>query len=138
MTEMPTPPAPNTTTEEPGVTCAVFKAAPVPVVTAQPSNAARSSGISLSILTIARSCNSIFSAKEARSANCATSAPFCESRGFAPFGRKHAARLVQRWVRPDTHCGHDPQYIEVQAIIWSPDLTVVTSLPTASTKPAGS
>src|SRR5215470_2402172 len=138
MTEIPTPPAPNTTTDEPGVTCAVFKAAPVPVVTAQPSNAARSSGISSAILTTARSCNNIFSAKDARSANCATGAPFCDNRGLASLGRRQAARLLHRWVSPDTHCAQDPQYIEVQAIIWSPGLTVLTSLPTASIIPAGS
>src|SRR5262245_17178403 len=138
MTEMPTPPAPNTATEDPGVTCAVLSAAPTPVVTAQPTNAALSSGISSGILTTLRSCISIFSANEARSANCEIASPPFDRRGFDPFGRKQAARLVHRCVHPDKHCVHVPQYIDVQAITWSPGLTVVTALPTASIMPAGS
>ena len=47
----PTPPQPNTTTTEPGLTRAVLNTAPTPVVTAQPTRAARSSGMPLSIFT---------------------------------------------------------------------------------------
>ena len=52
---MPTPPQPNTTTDEPGVTLAVLMAAPTPVVTPQPMSEAISKGMSSSIL-IAASC----------------------------------------------------------------------------------
>src|SRR3954463_9383684 len=41
---MPTPPHPNTATVEPGRTSAVLIAAPTPVVTPQPINAATRSG----------------------------------------------------------------------------------------------
>src|SRR5258706_287958 len=47
----PTPPQPNTATVEPGSTLAVLNTAPTPVVTAQPTSAARSSGIFGSIFT---------------------------------------------------------------------------------------
>ena len=47
----PTPPQPNTATLEPGSTRAVLNTAPTPVVTAQPTSAARSRGIFGSILT---------------------------------------------------------------------------------------
>jgi hypothetical protein len=50
ITESPTPPQPNTATDEPGATFAVLKTAPTPVVTPQPTSAAQSSGILGSIL----------------------------------------------------------------------------------------
>src|SRR5262245_28139391 len=49
MIDRPTPPQPNTATDEPGVTFAVLIAAPTPVITPQPTSAALSSGIALSI-----------------------------------------------------------------------------------------
>ena len=58
----PTPPAPNTATEDPGSIFAVFSTAPTPVITPQPTSAARSSGTSSRIFTTAFSCSSIFSA----------------------------------------------------------------------------
>ena len=51
MAFRPTPPQPNTATVAPGSTRAVLKTAPTPVVTAQPTSAARSRGIFASILT---------------------------------------------------------------------------------------
>ena len=51
MEVMPTPPQPNTTTDEPGVTLAVLMAAPTPVMTPQPTRPPISSGMSSSILT---------------------------------------------------------------------------------------
>ncbi len=42
ITLRPTPPQPNTATDEPGLTFAVLNTAPTPVVTAQPTRAARS------------------------------------------------------------------------------------------------
>src|ERR1700759_2367111 len=47
----PTPPSPNTTTDSPGETFAVLITAPTPVKTAQPNNAAVSSGNARSITT---------------------------------------------------------------------------------------
>ena len=47
----PTPPRPTTATDWPGSIFAVLIAAPTPVSTAQPNNAARSSGRSGSIFT---------------------------------------------------------------------------------------
>src|SRR3972149_1702334 len=47
----PTPPQPNTATVAPGSTLAVLNTAPTPVVTAQPTSAARSSGTFGSIFT---------------------------------------------------------------------------------------
>src|SRR5438270_13226047 len=43
MTAWPTPPQPMTATVEPGLTCAVLRAAPTPVVTPQPMSASCSS-----------------------------------------------------------------------------------------------
>ncbi len=40
----PTPPTPQTTTVLPALTCAVFSTDPMPVVTAQPINAATGKG----------------------------------------------------------------------------------------------
>src|SRR5919108_1676033 len=62
MTLRPTPPQPNTATEEPGATLAVLKTAPTPVVTPQPTRAARSSGILGSILTRLSTCTVAYSA----------------------------------------------------------------------------
>ena len=53
---------PKTATVEPGSMRAVLSTAPTPVVTPQPISAARSSGISLVILTRAFSCTSMFCA----------------------------------------------------------------------------
>src|SRR3981081_3395724 len=50
MTEMPTPPQPNTTTDEPGVTLAALMAAPTPGVTPHPTSAAMSHGPSSGIV----------------------------------------------------------------------------------------
>ena len=47
----PTPPQPKTATRSPGRTPAVFQTTPMPVVTAQPTRAAMSSGIAGSMRT---------------------------------------------------------------------------------------
>src|SRR5919197_6512969 len=62
MTLSPTPPQPNTATDEPGTTLAVLKTAPTPVVTPQPTSAARSSGIFGSIFTRLSTCTVAYSA----------------------------------------------------------------------------
>src|SRR5207237_1307181 len=83
--DSPTPPQPITATVEPGSTLAALNTAPTPVTTPQPTSAARSSGISGSILTTACSCTSICSAKEERFRNwCITSPPFQDRRRETP------------------------------------------------------
>src|SRR3546814_7726069 len=62
----PTPPQPTTATVSPGVTLHALKIVPAPVVTAQPINAARSSGMAGSIATQACSWTSIASEKADR------------------------------------------------------------------------
>ena len=64
--DRPTPPQPITATVAPGSTLAALNTAPTPVMTPQPTSAARSSGMSSSIFTIAFSCTSICSPKEDR------------------------------------------------------------------------
>ena len=51
MAHNPTPPTPNTATDSPGFTCAVFITAPAPVKTAHPTIQDISVGYSLSIGT---------------------------------------------------------------------------------------
>ena len=138
ITEQPTPPQPNTATDDPGVTLAVLRAAPTPVVTPQPTREATSSGRSSAIFTTARSWTSITSAKPDRSANWRSGMPSRLRRGGSPLGRMQKRRSVHRWGRPSWHCLHVPQYIEVQATTWSPGWTEATLDPTASTIPAGS
>ena len=62
ITFRPTPPQPNTATEAPGFTLAVLNTAPTPVVTAQPTSAARSSGTAGSIFTRLSTCSTAYSA----------------------------------------------------------------------------
>ena len=64
--DSPTPPQPITATVAPGSTLAALNTAPTPVITPQPTSAARSSGMSSSIFTIEFSCTSICSPKDDR------------------------------------------------------------------------
>jgi len=64
--DSPTPPQPITATVAPGSTLAALNTAPTPVITPQPTSAARSSGISSSIFTIEFSCTSICSPNDDR------------------------------------------------------------------------
>ena len=75
MMESPTPPQPKTAAVEPGVTGAVLIAAPTPVMTPQPTNAALSRGMLLSIFTAAVWGTTACSAMQPR--NCMT--PSCVS-----------------------------------------------------------
>ena len=59
---MPTPPHPNTTTDDPGVTFTVLIAAPTPVVTPQPMSDAISNGTSSAILMAASAGIVVYSA----------------------------------------------------------------------------
>ena len=82
--DSPTPPQPITATVEPGSTLAALNTAPTPVITPQPTSAARSSGISGSIFTIEFSCTSICSAKEDRLRNWFMCSPFQVMRCATP------------------------------------------------------
>ncbi len=65
-TAVPTPPQPMIATDEPGLTSAVFSAAPTPVVMPQPMSASWSSGTLVSTLTIEDSWQVITSEKVPR------------------------------------------------------------------------
>jgi hypothetical protein len=62
----PTPPAPYTTTLSPGRTAAVYNAAPTPVATAQPTNAAAVIGVESGSGMQAGAGTTAYSAKAAR------------------------------------------------------------------------
>ena len=72
----PTPPQPITATDEPGATFAVLNTAPTPVVTAQPTSAARSNGIVGSILTRLSTCSVAYSAITPQPEKTLSGAPF--------------------------------------------------------------
>ena len=61
-TDSPTPPSPTTSTDCPGSTFAVFRTAPTPVMTAQPTRAACSSGTPSGTGSTARSLTTVDSA----------------------------------------------------------------------------
>src|ERR1700693_18742 len=104
------PPAPNTATEEPASTFAVFITAPTPVTTAHPSSAADPSGTSLGIFTKPFSWVSIFSAKPAASPVMATILlPRYGIRGRVPAPRSVAERFLHRLGWPDRHWLQRPQ-----------------------------
>ena len=106
MTEMPTPPQPNTTHVDPGATFAVLMAAPTPVVTPHPMSEAMSNGTSSSILTAA-SCGTTSS-----SANVPV--PAMPNRSVSPslnFGigdgeLDHDAEVRLLWSTHATHLPH--------------------------------
>ena len=108
------PPQPMTTTVSPGATRAVLKMAPVPVTTAQPINAARSSGISLRIFTIAFSCTSICSANEDKLRNWWILPGFDHVMRLETPGISLTLVLVQMAGRPAVHWSQVPQKTERQ------------------------
>ena len=121
--DSPTPPQPITATVEPGSTLAALNTAPTPVITPQPTSAARSSGMSGSIFTIAFSCTSISSAKDDRFRNWfISSPPFHDRRRETPGGNLTSV-FSHRLGWPVTHCGQVPQNTERQVMTWSPGLT---------------
>ena len=111
----PTPPQPISATVEPGATFAVLNTAPTPVVTPQPISAARSSGMSLRIFTIAFSCTSICSAYEDRSRNCHTGVPSLDSRCGSVNGRRVSV-FAHSEGRPDRQNSQCPQNTDRQVI----------------------
>src|SRR5690606_3766199 len=136
MAEMPTPPQPNTTTDEPGVTLAVLMAAPTPVMTPQPTSDAISWGVSGSIFTTPCSGMIISSAHVPEPAKPNT--------GW-PSRRKWGVPAAANWTL--THrcgCLKSMQNLQLphgalQAMItWSPGCTLVTPSPTSLTTPAPS
>src|ERR1700743_2133552 len=105
-------------------------------MTPQPISAARSSGMSWRILTMAFSCTSICSANDDRLRNW-----------FSFSDRAHDSRLdtpgiiftvvsVHSTGRPVEQLSQVPQNTERQVTTWSPGLTELTAEATFSTIPA--
>ena len=121
--DSPTPPQPITATVAPGSTLAALNTAPTPVITPQPTSAARSSGMSSSIFTIAFSCTSICSPNEDRlKAWFMCWPPFQVMRRAWP-GIILTSVFSHRLGWPVTHCGQVPQNTDRQVMTWSPGLT---------------
>ena len=134
----PTPPQPITATVSPGRTLAVWVTAPMPVVTAQPIRAARSSGMSLRMAVQACSCTSMCSAKADRFRYWVMAAPSgSDSRGGSSLPR-WVSGLGQSDMWPVRQYSQWPQKADRQVTTWSPTFTVRTSEPTFSTIPAAS
>ena len=118
---MPTPPQPMTATVSPGATLAVLTTAPKPVMTPQPISAARSSGISLWIFTIAFSCTSICSANDDRLRNWLSFSAAQDSRWLA---RQHLHLVsVHSTGRPVVQFSQVPQNTDRHVMTWSPGFT---------------
>ena len=137
----PTPPAPMTTTREPGVTCAALVTAPTPVTTAQPTVASASKPTSDGTRITPSSGTIAKSEKHAVPRNGATAwsrARTCE----APDGRRFRyVTLSSRshsTARPSRHGGQTPHGGAQQKTTWSSGLTLVTPGPTSRTMPAPS
>ena len=136
MAEMPTPPQPNTTTDDPELTWAVLMAAPTPVITPQPTNDATSWGISLSIFTTPWWGMIISSAQVPAPAKPKIGVPSCE---------KCIAPMAPNWMfMQRLGCLRSTQNLQLphgglQAMMtWSPGWTDVTPSPTSATTPAPS
>ena len=124
----PTPPQPMTATVLPGVTLAVLKTAPRPVVTAHPISAARSSGISSRIFTRVFSWTSIISAKAERRRTDGSGA--IPGQAWWLIVTPLSPWRSQRTGRPETVFSGDRRRSR-QPMTWSPGFTWVTSAPTA-------
>ena len=115
------PPQPKTAIEEPASTCAVRITAPKPVITAQPSSAAASSGISSAIFTTPFSCSSICSDQPKMfDPHWLRRWPFQDITGGSSALRP--GRLVQTLRCPVRHISQWPQNVP-RAITWSPGCT---------------
>jgi hypothetical protein len=106
----PTPPQPNTATEEPGDTRAVLNTAPTPVVTAQPTSAARSSGIFGSIFTRLSTCMVAYSAITPQPEKMLTGLPLASRVRSVPSGSVLTALpcSMHSTGRPPTQKRHSP------------------------------
>ena len=100
----PTPPQPTTATVSPGVSLIALKIVPAPVVTAQPSSAARSSGMSLSMATQACSWINICSAKAERLSIWLT----VSTSPSLPARVRRGALSAERRVSPPRHSAMRP------------------------------
>src|SRR5439155_25046056 len=126
--------APNTTTDDPGRTCAVLIAAPTPVVTPHPINDATSKGTSLSIFTAACSLTTISSANVPVPAN----ANSCSSPAVNLWLALVTKPRLHSCGWPRRQSAHVPHGGIQLMITWSPGATLVTPSPTATTSPAPS
>jgi hypothetical protein len=135
MTFSPTPPAPKTATDAPSSTRAVFRTAPTPVITPQPTRQALSSGASGRIFTHAVSGTTVCSAKDPT--QCGIASPFTRKRGEPPPIIVPSA-VWQCAGRPRPQSTQWPHGYIQQRTTWSPGATDVTPGPTSSTTPAPS
>src|SRR5947209_9887460 len=133
MTLRPMPPMPNTATLSPYETLARLSTAPTPVITAQPTRAADSSGTSSGIFTAWRSSTTVRSTK---------AETLAKAKAFSPSmvnGLVSLPMLLAHIVGcPDSQAGQSPQLDSVENTTWSPGWRVVTWSPTSSTTPAAS
>jgi len=136
MAEMPTPPQPKTTTDEPGVTLAVLIAAPTPVMTPQPMSDAISSGTVGSMGTTACCGRTISSAKVPVPAKPKSDSSPRRKRGVM---MALICTAEQRWgdLR-STQEAHSPHGGLQATITWSPSFTFATPSPTSAMTPAPS
>ena len=135
ITLIPTPPHPNTTTDEPGSTCAVFSAAPTPVITPHPISDATSYGISSEILIAAVAGRTVSSTHVPHWAMANTGEPPAVNRGGLVCA---STKSRQRLGWPRRQKKQAPQGGTHEMITWSPSVTFVTPSPTATTSPAPS
>ena len=101
----------------------MFTTAPKPVMTPQPINAARSSGMSLRIFTTAFSCTSICSANEERLMNWVSFSGLFQLNRLATPGISFTSVPVHSTGRPVVHMSQVPQNTERQVTTWSPGFT---------------
>src|SRR5262249_7802035 len=106
----------------PGSTLAALNTAPTPVITPQPTSAARSSGISGSIFTVAFSCTSICSANEDKLKAWFRCCPFQVIRCATP-GSILTSVFSHKFGCPVSHGGQVQQNPERQVIPWPPGFT---------------
>ena len=94
----------------------MFTAAPKPVMTPQPIRAARSSGMSLRIFTMAFSCTSICSAKDERLRKLCSCSDLFHSRRRATPGIIFTSGLMQSAGRPVLQFSQVPQNTDRQVM----------------------
>ena len=134
-TDWPTPPQPMTATDEPGVTCAVFRAAPRPVVTPQPSRASCSSGSEVVTETTDASSTTISSANVPQPHTAVAHWPSASSN----LGVLETTGPRTQWFeQPLRHHQQLPHAGDTEARTRSPTATRLTSGPTCSTVPHAS
>src|SRR5271170_7631304 len=117
--ERPMPPQPITATVEPGSTLAAWNTAPTPVITPQPTRAARSRGMSSSIFTIAFSCTSNCSPNDDRLKAWFRCCPFQVMRRATP-GSILTSVFSHKFGWPVRHCGQVPQNTDRQVAVAQP------------------